>query len=186
MVLALRPSVASTAGQRSNPDILVIRWQRLPGRVWRGAVENTRRGFALKPPIAVEADRPVFVRVDPGTRLTRACIPGEWRTGSSGRRCTSTAVEFQAVAIALENRAFQRAETVWLHWASTAGPKARTADPSLEREYRRIKRAVPTGDTAMLNSYGGVTAAPKRAVEMQPAVEVRSFQVVIDGERTWQ
>ncbi len=38
----------------------------------------------------------------------------------------------------------------------------------------------------LLNSYGGVTAALKRAVEGQPAVEGRSFQVVIDGERTWQ
>ena len=72
------------------------------------------------------------------------------------------------------------------HRANTAGPKARTADPSLEREYSRIKRAVPTGDTALLNSHGGVTATLKRAVELQPAAEGRSFQVVIDGERTWQ
>ena len=33
---------------------------------------------------------------------------------------------------------------------------------------------------------GEVTAALKRAVEVQPAAEGRSFQVVIDGERTWQ
>ena len=33
-------------------------------------------------------------------------------------------------------------------------------------------------------SDGGVTAALKRAVEVQPAAEGRSFQVVIDGERT--
>ena len=32
----------------------------------------------------------------------------------------------------------------------------------------------------------GVTAALKRAVELQPAAEGRSFQVVIDGERTGQ
>ena len=75
-----------------------------------GAVGKTRRDFALKPPIAVEADRPVLVRVDPG-HLT---------------------------------------------------------------------------DQGLLNSYGGVTAALKRAVEGQPAVEGRSFQVVIDGERTGQ
>ena len=50
----------------------------------------------------------------------------------------------------------------------------------------RFKRAVPTGDMALLNSYGGVTATLKRAVERQPAAEVRSFQVVIDGERIRQ
>ena len=35
------------------------------------------------------------------------------------------------VAIARGDRALQLAETVRRHWANTAGPKARTADPSL-------------------------------------------------------
>ena len=43
-----------------------------------------------------------------------------------------------------------------------------------------------TGDTVLLNAYGGVTAALKRAVEGQPAAGGRSVQVVIDGERTGQ
>ncbi len=75
-----------------------------------GAVGKILRDFALKPPIAGEADRTVFVRVDPGHST----------------------------------------------------------------------------DEGLLHSYGGVTAALKRAVELQPAAERRSFQVVIDGERTWQ
>ena len=80
----------------------------------------------------------------------------------------------------------QRAETVLRHWANTAGPKARTRDPSPDREYRRIKRAVLTGDTALLNSYGGVTAAPKRAIELQPLLEDRSVKLVIDDYRAWR
>ncbi len=80
----------------------------------------------------------------------------------------------------------QRAETMRRHWASTSGPKARTSDSSLDRECRRIKRAVPTWNSALFNSYGGVTAALKRAVKLQPAAEGRSFQVVIDGKHTWQ
>ena len=75
----------------------------------RGAVGKTRHYFALKPPIAVEADRTVFGRVDPGHST----------------------------------------------------------------------------DQGLLNSYVGVTNALKRAVELQPAAEGRSFQVVIDSERTW-
>ena len=55
-----------------------------------------------------------------------------------------------------------------------------------DRKYRRIRRAVSTGDTARLNSIGKVTAALMRVVEMQSAAEGRSFQVVIDGERTGQ
>ena len=76
----------------------------------RGAERKTRRGFTLKPPIAVEADRTAFALVDP--------------------------------------------------------------DHST--------------DQGLLNAYGGMTAAPKRAVKVQPVAEGRSFQVVIDGERTGQ
>ncbi len=109
-MLALCRSVASTARQRSNPDTLVFHWLRLPRRVCRGAVGKTRRDFALKPPIAVEAERTVFALVDPGHST----------------------------------------------------------------------------DQGLLNAYGGVTAVLKRAVEGHPAVEDRSFQVVMDGERTGQ
>ncbi len=77
----------------------------------RGAVGKTLRDIALKPSIAVEADRTVLVRVDPGHS---------------------------------------------------------------------------TDHQGLLNSFAGVTAGLKRAVEGQPAAEGRSFQVVIDGERTWQ
>ena len=41
-----------------------------------------------------------------------------------------------------------------------------------------------TGKARALDSYGGVTAALKRTVELKPTAEGRSFQVVIDGERT--
>ena len=71
---------------------------------------KARRCFALKSPLAVEADRTVFVRVDPGHST----------------------------------------------------------------------------DQGLLHSYGGVTDALKRTVELQPAAEGRSFQVVIEGERTRQ
>ena len=78
--------------------------------------------------------------------------PGVWlyflvsvnRMGAADRRANARVCTLMAVAIARENRALQRAETVRCHWANTAGPKARTADPSLDREYCRIKRDVPT------------------------------------------
>ena len=76
----------------------------------REALGRTRPYFALKLPIADEADQAVFVRVDPGHST----------------------------------------------------------------------------DQGLLNAYGGVTVAVKRAVEAQPAADSRSVQVVIDGERTGQ
>lgn len=46
--------------------------------------------------------------------------------------------------------------------------------------------AALTGVAAVLDTYGGVTAALKRVFAVQPAVKDRPIQVVIDGERTWQ
>ena len=38
----------------------------------------------------------------------------------------------------------------------------------------------------VLDTYGEVTAALKRAFTLQPAVENRSVQVVIDGDSNWR
>ena len=43
-----------------------------------------------------------------------------------------------------------------------------------------------TGNKTLLDSYGGVTAALKRAIELQPLAEDRPFRVVIDSYSTWQ
>lgn len=45
--------------------------------------------------------------------------------------------------------------------------------------------ATLTAKARALDSYGGVTAELKRAIEVQPAVEDGSSQVMIDGYCTW-
>ncbi len=90
------------------------------------------------------------------------------------------------VAIAREDRALERAETVLHNWADSSGPKAHTADPSAAREYAKIKRAGLTGNKILLDSYGGVTPAVKRAIELEPLAQDRSFRVAIEGYSTWQ
>ena len=55
-----------------------------------------------------------------------------------------------------------------------------------ERRTDGFEQFCERGDADLLNSFGGVTAAQKRAFELQPAADGRCFQVVIDGERTWQ
>ena len=158
----------------------------LPRRVYRGAVGKTRRYFALKLPIAVEADRAVFVYVDPGHRTDKglrswgAAHRGLWDAlRKKGRPA-------HVVAIAREDQALERSETVLRHWAVGSGPQVRARDPSAAREYARIKRALLTGDTIVLDSYGGVTAALKRAIELQPLAEDRACGIAIDGYGTWR
>ena len=47
---------------------LGIERQLLPSRLYRGAAGNTRRYFPLRLPVALEAERAVFVYVEPGPR----------------------------------------------------------------------------------------------------------------------
>ena len=53
-------------------EALGIERRLLPIRVYRGAVGNTRRYFALKLPVALDAERAVFAYVDPGYETTTA------------------------------------------------------------------------------------------------------------------
>ena len=159
---------------------------RLPRRVYRGAVGDTRRYFALKLPMAVDGKRAVFVHVDPGYSTGKALR--SWGVAHRGLwealRRKGRAV--QVTAVAREDRALERAEKVLRRWATGCGTKTGTGDPAAAREYARIKRAVLSGDKATLDGYGGVTPALKRAIELQEATQDRSFRLGIDGYSTWQ
>ena len=160
--------------------------RKLPQRVCRGAVGNTRRYFALKLPIAVGADTAVFVHVDPGHSTDKGLRSWGVAHGRLWAALRQHDSSIQVVAVAREDRALQRAETVLRRWAGTAGSKARTGDPSAAREYARIKQAVLTGNKALLNSYGGVTPALKRAIELEPLMKGGSVGATIDGYSTWR
>ena len=155
--------------------------RKLPRRVYRGAVGKTRRYFALKLPIAVEADKAVFVYVDPG-HSTDKCL----RTWGEEHRGLWEALQkrgrpVQVAVVAREDRALERAKALLRNWNRRSLAVASAADPSAAREYAEIKRAVLTGDTGLLDSYGGVTGALKRAIELEPLAQNRSRRIVIDG-----
>ena len=71
-----------------------------PGACAGGPVGKTRRDFALKPPIAVEADRTVFSLVDPG----HSTDPGLLNAYGGVTAGLKRAVEGQPAA---EGRSFQ-------------------------------------------------------------------------------
>ena len=54
------------------------------------------------------------------------------------------------------------------------------------REYEKIQWAVVEGDSKVLDAYGGVQAALRRAVELERMAEDGSRRVVIGGFTTWQ
>ena len=157
-----------------------------PGGCTGGLGGKTRHYFARKLPIAVERDKTVFIYVDPGhstdkgVRSWGAAHRGLWEALQKRGQSVQVAV------VAREDRALERAEVLLRNWNRRSLAVASATDPWAAREYAEIKRAVLTGDTGLLDSYGGVTAALKRAIELEPLAQDRSFRVVIDGYSTWQ
>jgi len=67
-----------------------------------GAVGKTLRDFALKPPLAVDADRTVFVRVDPGHSTDQGLLNSYGRVTAAlkqsvERQTTAESYSFQVV-----------------------------------------------------------------------------------------
>ena len=118
----------------------------LPSRLYRGAAGNTRRYFPLKLPVALEAERAVFVYVDPGHDTATALRSwgeahlGLWRALSERGR------SIEVVAVVRTVRELQRALTILENWTNTStasGPSAAPEpDSAARREIARIEQAI--------------------------------------------
>ena len=167
-------------------DALGVGRQNLPRRVYRGAVGETRRYFALKLPIAVEEDKAIFVYVDPGhatdteLRSWAAAHRGLWDA------LRTRGLQVQVAAVARGERTLERAETVLKNWAGGSGPVASAPDPSAAQEIARIEQAILQGAIRVLNEFGGLQAAMKRSVELKKLNRQRSGRKIIDTGFTWR
>ena len=145
-------------------EALGIERRLLPQRVYRGAAGNTRRHFPLKLPVALDAERAVFVHVNPGyetataLRSWGAARRGLWKAlRERGRR-------IEVVAVARTWEELNRAGTVLANWAGDPRPSEFDAEVSLE--IARIEHAILRGAVQILEEFGGLQAAMKRSVAL--------------------
>ena len=154
------------------------------------------RYFALKLPIAVDAQAATFVYVDPGQstdselRAWGAAHAPLW----AALRARTFAVHVVAVGMGAETAA--RAATVLTHWTQAgdeqdadepAGPTK--ADPDIRQELARIEGAFTTGDPATISALGGLNKATRRLIEIRAMPEGTptrpTARVAIDRYATW-
>ena len=156
----------------------------LPSRLYRGAAGNTRRYFPLKLPVALEAERAVFVYVEPGHDTSTALRSwgdahlGLWRALSERGR----SIEVVAVVRTLEE--FARARTILGGWAEASGPAE--PDAGIREEIDRIERAILQGAIQILDEFGGLQAALKRSVALTKQARRQRGRGPIHTGRTWQ
>ena len=156
----------------------------LPVRVYGSEGRETRRHFPVKLPVALDAERAVFVYADPGhgtataLRSWGAAHRRLWRAlGERGRTV-------EIVAVARKLRETRRARKVMRGWAEDSGPGESGSGPG--EEIARIERAIRGGDDALVEELGGLQGCLLRIVELKNARRSASPMGTIGGFGAWR
>ena len=174
-------------------DLLGIDRNRIPHRIYHGAVGKQTRYFALKLPIAADAKTATFGYIDPGnttdTELRSWGAAHEWLW----RALRGKGIKVQVVAIGLDFDDTIRSETALKRWSKGAGKQAEQIaegqtqdDPDVKAEMQLIENAILKLDARFMAKYGGVQAASRRLLALRklPKSKVEP-EAAIDSYEIW-
>ena len=157
----------------------------IPRRIYYGAVGTRKRYFALKLPLAVDAETVTFAYVDPGHQTDRELHSWGAAHGALWDALRKKGRQVRVIGIGAENRTVERAERVLRAWAA-AVPREPSKGRTLQQEIKRIDTALRTNDREVLAEYGGFNAAMKKGAELESLPEARVTEgVSIDDYSTW-
>ena len=171
-------------------EALGIERRILPVRTYRGRADDTRRYFPLKLPVALDAERAVFVYADPG----HATAAGLHSWGRAHRALWDAlrdqGLPVEAVAAVLDGREFERAEKVLANWTepglSPGRSKASVTGRRIRREIERIELAIRRTDERVIQTYGSLQGCLERIVELRAALPTAPSEAMIDGFTVWR
>ena len=165
----------------------------IPRRLYHGAVGNQKRYFALKLPIAVDAQTATFAYVDPGnstdTELRSWGVAHEWLW----RALRGKGIQVRAVVIGANHTATMQAKAALHTWGNgtgkpgqQTGPGPTQNDPAVKAEMQYIENAIINLDTELMAKYGGFQRTSKRLIELKTLPRSKGTTgVSIDGYETW-
>ena len=158
----------------------------IPRRIYYGSVGAQKRYFALKLPLAADADAVTFAYVDPGHPTDRELHSWGAAHGPLWDALRKKGRRVRVIGIGAENEHVDRTERVLRLWASTV-PKETGEGRTVKQEIRAIGKAMTRGDEDFLAQYGGFAAAGRRLAELQRLPEARVTEgVSIDGYSTFR
>ena len=174
-------------------DLLGIDRNRIPSRIYHGAMKKQTRYFALKLPIAADAKTATFAYIDPGnttdTELRSWGDAHEWLW----RALRGKGIKVQVVAIGLDFDDTIRSETALKRWSKGAGGSSKQAvegqtqaDPDVKAEMQLIEKTIISMNKEILAKYGGLTAISNKYMTLQklPKSKVES-EASIDSYEIW-
>ena len=158
----------------------------IPRRIYYGAVGAQKRYFALKLPLASDAETVIFAYVDPGHQTDRELHSWGAAHGRLWDALRKKGRQVRVIGIAAENETVDRTARVLRVWA--AAPAKETGEGrTLAEEIKRIDTALRTNDPIVLAEYGGFNAAMKKGAELESLPEAKVTEgVSIDDHSTWR
>ncbi len=156
----------------------------LPRRVYRGAAGNIRRYFPLGLPVTLDAERAVFVYVDPGHETATALRSWGVAHGELWKALWDRGRRLEVVAVSRTWEEESRAKTVLANWARD--PRPSEIDEETGRDIDRIHQAILDGDVRVLQEYGGLQAAMKHSVALEKQARRRAGRGLMHRTATWR
>ena len=157
----------------------------IPRRLYHGAVGTRKRYFALKLPLAVDAETVTFVYVDPGHSTASELHSWGAAHGALWDALRKKGRQVRVVSIGAQNKTVERAERVLRAWAA-ADPGEPSEALTVKQEIKLIDEAMTHDDKDVLGRYGGFGGAMKRSAALQSLPEAKVTEgVSIDDYSTW-
>ena len=158
----------------------------LPRRIYYGVADNQKHYFALKLPLAVDAETTTFVYIDPGHQTDRELYSWGAAHGPLWDALRKKGRQVRVIGIAVENAIVDRAARVLEKWAA-AEPGTSDEGLTAKQEIKAIQDAMIRRDTEFFVPYGGRGPAMKRAAALMnmPAAKLTEG-VSIDDYSTWR
>ncbi len=158
--------------------------QTLPGRLYQGAAEATRRYFVHKLPVALGAERATFVfaQAEDETPSGLSTWGGQHAALWAALRAAGRAVE--VVVVGRDPVRLEAAERVLDGWTRTSSTDAAPASPA---EVASIRKAVAELDLDALDAWGGLNGAIARCAALEEDLQrSASPGPAISAGRTWR
>ena len=156
----------------------------LPGRLYQGAAEATRRYFVHKLPVALGAERATFVfaQAEDETPSGLSTWGGQHAALWAALRAAGRAVE--VVVVGRDPVRLEAAERVLDGWTRTPSTEAAAAAPA---EAASIRKAVAQLDLDALDAWGGLNGAIARGAALEEDLQrSASAEPAIVAGRTWR
>ena len=157
----------------------------LPQWVYRGAFENLLRYFPLGLPVALDAERAVFVYADLGHETTAALRSWGAVHRQLWKALWDRGLQIEVVAVARTWEELGRARSVFVNW--TRNPRPSEYDAEIGLEIDRIKQAVLKADDRWIKEVcGGLQGALCRMAALEKRARRQAGCGLMHRTDTWR